>query len=98
MGAELEERGWSEADLARELSKQTGRRVDRVAIWKMKRQRTSHLVEPICTLLSLPRPEFLDLRDAEVVEMMRELRRRLPDKYDQVAAQVRLALSRLDKK
>jgi hypothetical protein len=97
MAAELEERKWSEADLARELTKQLGRRVDRVAIWKMKRQRTSHLVEPICTILTLPRPEFLDLRDAEVVEMLRDLRRRLPDQHDRLVAQARLALSRLDK-
>ena len=90
---ELEEReGWNKARIATELRK------SRAAITKLlehpPEKKGSSLVDPICALLGVPSPEYLDSRDAEVVADLRLLRERWPAEYDRIASKIRSAIER----
>lgn len=88
--AELKERGWSQTELAKEL----GTSKENVSRMLTGAHASSPWVDATTAALGVVPPQYLDARDYEVIENMRELRKVWASEHDRIAALVSQALSR----
>ena len=90
MKGELKNRGWTQTILAHEL----GTSKENVSRMLSGAHKSSPWVDAVTEILGVVPPQYLDARDYEVIENMRELRKVWASEHDRIAALVSQALSR----